>query len=139
MASQLISNIDLSKIFLGNDKTRKATYTNGTGSPVTLVPGRIMGHVISNGKVLPQNKDSTDGSQQPRFVLMSAHDAVADGASVQVTLCVSGEVDASKLICASGETLDSAVGTTGLIGDLLMANSHILLVDGVQNTFLDNQ
>lgn len=139
MPNPLISNIDLSKIFLGNNKTQKAVYTNSTGSPVTLVPGRIMGRVLVSGKVLPQDKDSTDGSQQPRFVLMSSHESVADGADVTVTLVVSGEVDASKLICSSGESLTSAVGTTGLIGDLLMANSHILLVDGVENTFADNQ
>lgn len=147
MANPLISNYDLSKIFLGNNKTIQATYTNATGSEVTLSPGRIMGRVTANNKVAPQDKDNTDGSQYPRFVLMSSH-VVANAASVTVTLCVSGEVDSAKLLFASGETLETVISSTdsntdttelGTIHDLLMANSHILLVSGTENTRYDNQ
>lgn len=138
MPNPLITNVDLSKIFLGRNRTIKATYTNPTGAEVTLNPGRIFGRVIADNKVLPQDKDSTDGSQQPRFVLMSSH-VVAIGGTATLTLCVAGDVDQGMLSFASGESLTSAVGTTGLIGDLLMANSGIILVPTIENTRLDNQ
>lgn len=149
--STLNTTIDFSKIFLGGNKTITATYTNGTGGAVTLSPGRVMGRISASNKVAPQDKDNTDGSQLGRFVLMSSHDAIADGASVTCTLCYAGEVDASKLVYGTGETGATAVSTTytdsgtdtvvipyGVNQDILVANSQLILQTGIENTALDN-
>ena len=148
----LNSKIDISKIFLGGNKTITATYTNGTGSAVTLSPGRVMGRISASNKVTPQDKDNTDGSQLGRFVLMSSHVDVANGASVICTLCFKGEVDASKLVWGSGETSTTAVSTTysdsatntvaipyGTNGDILLANSQLELITGIENSRYDNE
>lgn len=148
--STLNTTIDFSKIFLGGNKTITATYTNGTGSEVTLTPGRVFGRVSADNKVAPQDKDNTDGSQLGRFVLMSSH-VVANGASATVTLCYAGEVDASKLVYGSGETGATAVSTTytgsgtdtvvipyGVNQDILVANSQLILQTGIENTAYDN-
>lgn len=148
----LNTKIDISKIFLGGNKTITATYTNGTGSAATLSPGRVMGRISASNKVTPQDKDSTDGSQLGRFVLMSSHVDVANGASVTCTLCYKGEVDASKLVWGSGETSATAVSTTytdsaintvaipyGTNGDILLANSQLELITGIENSRYDNE
>jgi len=136
--SQLNTTIDFSQVFLGGNKCITATYTNGSGSAVTLTPGQVFVRVTSSAKVALQDKDSTDGSQRARFVLMSSHASIADGASATLTLCYAGEVDASKLVFGSGESLTTAVGTEGINQDILVANSHLILVTGIENTALDN-
>lgn len=136
--SQLNTTIDFSKIFLGGNKTITATYTNGSGSAVILTPGQVFGRITSSAKVALQDKDSTDGSQRGRFVLMSSHASIANGADATVTLCYAGEVDASKLVWGSGESLTTAVGTEGINQDILIANSQLILVFGIENTALDN-
>jgi hypothetical protein len=136
--STLNTTIDFSKIFLGGNKTITATYTNGSGSAVTLTPGQVFGRVTADAKVALQDKDSTDGSQLARFVLMSSHASIANGASATVTLCYAGEVDASKLVWGSGESLTTAVGTVGINQDILTANSQLILITGIENTALDN-
>lgn len=137
--SQLNTKIDLSQIFLGGNKTLTATYTNGSGSAVTLTPGQVFGRITASAKVALQDKDSTDGSQSARFVLMSSHASVANGADATVTLCYAGDVDASKLVWGSGESLTTAVGTAGINQDILIANSQLILVTGIENTQFDNE
>lgn len=137
--SQNNSKIDLSQIFLGGNKCVTATYTNGTGSTEALTPGIVFGRITASAKVAKQDKDSTDGSQLGRFVLMSSHAAIANGADATLTLCYTGEVDASKLVWGTGESLTTAVGTVGINQDILVANSQLVLVTGIENTKYDNE
>lgn len=150
MAGQLATNYDTSKIFLGGLRTITATYTNGSGSTVTPVPGWVFGRVTADNKVKPCDKDNTDGSQFPRFILVSDPGAITNGSSATLTLAYRGEVDSSLLVFASGESLTSVVATTytdsgadavavsfGTMHDLLIANGFEL-VSGTELSNTDN-
>jgi hypothetical protein len=115
MANPSIQNFDTTKLFLGRNYYDTATYTNSTGSEVTLTAGRLMGRVLADNKVLPQDADSTDGSQIPLGVLKENY-VVANAASVTVTYAIAGDVEGSKLIFADTEDLETVVNYIGTDG-----------------------
>lgn len=147
MANPLETDFDISKLFIGNNKFKTATYTNSTGSEVELVAGRIFGRILDGtNKVKPQASvnSSKDGSEIPRFVLASSH-TVANGASVTVTLCYAGDVAAEQLSFSDSDTLATIVDEyatspitdydkAGTIEDLLVANSHISVITATELT-----
>lgn len=136
--TMLITNFDVSKIFIWNNRYNKATYTNSTGSSVTLVKGTLLGRITSSGKVVPHTSAATDGSQNPLGILADDY-TVANGASVDVTYCDGGDVAKDKVILGSGDTMTTAVGTLGTIADLIGRNTTIKLVDSTELTGYDNQ
>lgn len=143
----LVTQFDYSKLFIWNNYFRTATYTNATGSTVTLAKGTIMGRVDATNKVYPQVSTATDGSQVPRFILANAY-TVLNGASVTVTYCTFGKVALEGVVLGGSDTLatpilasdSSAAATTtrlGLILDLL-AENNIILESTTENTYADN-
>jgi hypothetical protein len=149
MSQPTINNYDTTKLFLGRNKYKTATYTNNTGDTVTLSAGRLMGRIISSAKVAPQTGTATDGSEIPRFVLADTY-TVANGASQTVTLCYAGMVASGELIFNGSDSLTTPLDeymtspTTdydriGILEDLLIANSHIELIAGTELTANDNQ
>lgn len=143
----LTTNFDTTKVFIGDNTYISATYTNSTGSEVTLSEGRLMGRVFATNKVLPQVAASTDGSQLP-FAVLKGDYTVANGASQTVWICVGGRVDKNKVILAAGNALTTALTVTdsgaatvpqGTIEDVLRMRGNIYLVETAANTANDNQ
>ena len=143
----LVTQFDYAKLFVWNNKFATGTYTNATGSTVTLAKGTIMGRVDATGKVYPHVSTATNGSQIPRFILANAY-TVANGASVTVTFCTMGDVAIEGITYGGSDTSttpilfsdSSAAATTtraGLIIDIL-AENNIRLVSTTENTYADN-
>lgn len=143
----LTTNYDNSNLFLANNRFQTATYTNGTGSSVTLAEGTLMGRVFSNNKVLPQVSTAVDGSQMPIGVLKGSY-TVANGASVTVTFCYSGDVTSDMLTLGGSDTLATVIvmpdnagtpNTTKMatIGDALRWHG-INPISRSENTLYDN-
>ena len=133
----LWTDTDLSKIFLWNNRYDKATYTNSTGSEVTLAPGTVMGKVGATNKLLPLVAAATDGSQFPVGVLAKGA-TVANGASVDLEYCIGGDVAAEKLIFNAAEGLTTDVDDR-TIGDRLKSDTlGINPVTGTELTKADN-
>lgn len=138
----LVTNFDYGKLFVYNNRYDTRTYTNSTGSSVTLAAGTVMGTVQASGKVLPMKSDATDGSQQPIGVLAADY-TIADGASVDLSICVGGDVVESRVVLAkTGDTMSTSVGVAttggGIIRDLIQRNSAIKLVGSNENTYYDD-
>ena len=143
----LTNNLDYTKLFLGNNRYISATYTNGTGAPITLNEGQVLGRIFATGKVTPLIAASTNGSQLPLGVLRSSY-TVAAAASVTVQVCISGDVASELLLFNASETAStvvlfnssSAAATTtqaGQIGDLIY-NRGIFIITNSENTLFDN-
>lgn len=115
MANPQIANFDTSKLFLGRNFYDTATYTNSSGSEVTISEGRLLGRVGSSNLIALQDKDNTNGSQIPLGVAATTY-VVANGASVTITYCIAGRVAAELLGFASGETLATVVNYIGTDG-----------------------
>lgn len=96
--NQLFVNTDISKIFLGNQRSENESYTNNsTYSPIRLLAGTIMGRITGTDIVVPWRNDSVDGSQYPTGILMA--DLTVDiGAQLKAPLCTGGRIAAEKII-----------------------------------------
>ena len=143
-ASLLIQNyVAPNNLFLRNCFYDTATYTNSTGSSVTLAEGTLLGRVQSSNKVLPCASAATDGSQQPMGILVGSY-TVANTASATVTFCNRGEINKSAVVLNGSDTWATAVGsaTTGAgstLQDLLIKNTGISLVNNTELANYDNQ
>jgi hypothetical protein len=138
----LITNYDVSVIFLGDNFYKDVSYANSTGSTVTINPGRLIGRILSSAKVLPQVSTGTDGSQYPMAIAAETN-VVPDGTTINITVCVAGRVNESKVILGGSDTLDTPVGAEGtgggIIRDLIQRNTDILLVPSTELSNTDNQ
>ena len=139
-ANQLATNFNTQQIFLGGNFYKDFSYSNSTGSTVTIAAGRLMGQILATAKVLPNISSATDGSELPVGVAMEAY-TVADGATATVTLCISGRVNQNALTLGAGDTLDTAVRTVstggGTLGALITRNTDIELVPSTELSITD--
>lgn len=144
----LINNYSTRNIFVWNNRFTTATYTNGTGSEVSLLAGMLIGRIASSGLVKQCVSTATDGSQVPIGILTQDY-TVANGDSVTVNFCIQGDVDSGMLVFGGSpaDTLasvvslvDSATNTVkvGTLGDILNGKG-IIPVATSENTYQDNQ
>lgn len=147
MSALQINHFSQKNPFIWNSRynTITAQYTNSTGSTVDLAKARIMGRIATTGKLLPQVSTATDGSQVPMGLLAEDY-SVANGATVNVTLCIQGDVDANMIGFGGSDTLatvisltDSATNTVkiGTIGDIL-TRGGILPIASTEMNYADN-
>lgn len=151
MAGMLITNYDTSKTFLWNARSQKVTYTNTTGSSVTLPKGRLMGRIASSQKVWPHVSTATDGSEQPIGVLGDEY-VVANGATTVLTIFDGGDVAEEQIVLGGSDTMatlisrtltDSGSSTVALPGvsvrDAIHRNTALKLIQRTELTGYDNQ
>lgn len=138
----LTTNYDYSQLFIGKNLYNSATYTNSTGSTVTIQMGRLIGRVLASDKVLPQVATAVDGSEQPIGIAMETV-TVADGESVTLFYCYAGDINQNAVIFNTGESLATIVRTVstggGTLGDLITRNTTLNLYPTVQLAAYDNQ
>jgi len=114
MAQPLSQDINVAKLFLGGVRYRTASYTNDTGSDITLAKGTILGRVNDDNKVYPTDNGNSDGSQLPRFILAEDYE-VADGATSTMTFAVCGRVNKDLLVFnRAGNALTDIVKVYGV-------------------------
>lgn len=140
-ADILINNYSTENVFLGGLYMEPATYTNSTGSTVTINKGRLMGRILATDKVLPQASASTDGSEMP--IGFAGDDySVADGTTITMWIVTKGKVNENKIGLASGDTLSTAVRSVstggGTIRDLIQRNTLCLIVPATELSNYDN-
>lgn len=105
--SQMTVNYDVSKMFIFDNRYTTAVYTNGTGAPITTVAGTVMGRIAATGKIIPMLAAASDGSAIPVGILVKDY-TVAAGATVNMGICIAGDVTEDMIICQGG-TLETVV------------------------------
>lgn len=136
-------NSDVSKIFVGNNDYDTFTYKNGTGASIDLVAGTVMGRISATGAtkgyVVPCDAQSSDGSQYPIGILLSDR-TVANNETIEVSVCVKGDVVESKVVFVDTEYTDLDTVVDGrLLRDRIGSDSvGIKLVGGDELTAYDN-
>lgn len=140
MGSLIATQQYTQQLFYGFDREsiqQTCTYTNSSGSSVTIPAGRCMGQVLATGKWKLQDSTSTDGSEMPRGFNIDAV-TVADGDSLNLEILTGGVVYEELLVFATGEDLDTVVRTVstggGTIGALLRANTTIFVMKSSEGT-----
>jgi len=131
--SQLIKNFDLTKLFLGSNRFKSATYTNNTGSEVTIAAGTLLGKVTkadtnTAGHLLPHSAGDTEGANIPVGIAARTV-TVADGEAVNLQYADGGDFDVSLLTLNGSETLDTLVtiSTDGTDPDNVMAIRELII------------
>lgn len=152
--NMLISNFDLTKLFIGNNKFSSATYTNNTGSEVTIVAGTLLGKVTkpstnAAGELLPFASDDTEGANVPVGIAAQTV-TVANTESATINYAVAGEYDLDLLTLTKGtDTLATLVtlsvddaGDPDLViavRELIQAYTQLFGVQVEQLSATDNQ
>ncbi|KKN54304.1 hypothetical protein LCGC14_0593590 [marine sediment metagenome] len=135
---QAIIHTDISKIFVWNNRYDTFAYNNDDYNDVTLQAGTVMGRISATGKIKPLRSDNADGSQFPIGVLNQGR-IVAAGETVNVSICVAGDVVKDKLVFAkAGDTLDTVVSGKRLRDRIGSDTVGIKLVGGTEHTKTDN-
>ena len=136
--SQSIINYDTTKLFLFGNRYKEVVYTNSTGSSVTLPAGLVMGRIAATEKVVPIAKAASDGSQFPVGINVKAV-TVANGATVNLTICVAGDVEKSLVLFPAGTDFDDVVSLRTIEDRIMSDTAGIFLIETAQLTGFDNQ
>jgi hypothetical protein len=130
-------NTDRSKVFLWNRRSAKGQITNGTGAPITILEGTVMGRIGATNLLVAFTSAAVDGSQHPIGVLMTDY-TIAAGATADVFICDAGDVAAEKLLFQGADTLETVISGRR-VKDLLQMNAPGLkLVYSTELTNFDN-
>lgn len=132
---------DTAKIFLWNNRYQKEEYTNGTGAEVTLKAGTLMGRVHASGEIVPLTSTPAVGSEGSQFPvgILNQDVTVANGVTVDVYICVAGDVAEEKVILSGTDTLETVIADRRL-RDRIAADTHgIKLVVSDELTAFDNE
>lgn len=136
--SMAIIKTDLSKIFILNNRYKTSQFTNGTGAPVTIPEGKLLGQINATGKVAVLASASSDGSQFPVGICAQEY-IVAAGATVDMTYCVAGDVASGKVVLDGSDTMATVV-TGRTIGQRIGSDTvGIILVASTEMTAYDNE
>lgn len=136
---QSITNTDTSKIFVFNNRFETASFTNDDlYDPVQLTSGMLMGRIAATNKVVQLVKGASDGSQLPVGVLLNDH-MVDEGETVNVSICVSGDVVQDKIILLAGTAMTDVISGKTLKDRIGSDTVGIKLVSSTELTGYDNQ
>ena len=135
--NQLNLDRDQSKVFLGNNRYESITYTNSTGVDVVFVEGTLVGRIAATQLLLPLASGAADGSQFPKGV-SAQNKTVADGATVELSVCVEGDVAEGKVVFQGADDMDTVVSLKSLRDRIASDTVGINLVDAVSMTEFDN-
>jgi hypothetical protein len=145
--SQLTTNYNLSKIFLGANRFRKGSFKNTGAAAVTLKAGTLMAKVnaiavdTTNvvGYLRKFDSANTEGGAIPVGIL--AQDiTVAAGATVEnVNYCIAGDFDLDALVLPNGTDTLATVVNGKAIREHITAETQLIGVSVDQMSAYDNQ
>ena len=136
--SQIFVSTDTTKFLLGFNEFVTADVT-ASGADVDLVEGMVMGKISATAKIIPLDKDATDGSALP-FGICIKTQTVVDGTTVSITCVNKGRIAESIINFLDVETLATPTGASNFqktIRDHLN-DLGLILESGVELTAIDN-
>lgn len=132
-----IIQTDTRKVFLWENRWASGTYTNSTGSDVTLYAGTLLGRISATQKLVPLASGASDGSQYP--VGICGNDiTVANGSSTTLTYCTYGDVAEEMVILDGSDTLSTVISGRSIRDRIGADTVGIRLVAATEMTNYDN-
>jgi len=135
--NQLSNNYDYSKIFLFGNKYENGAITNGGGTDLELTAGQIMGRVASSNELVVMTSGAADGSQYPIGVL-AENVIVPAGGTIEIPICVFGEVAEEKIIFDGADDLTTVVDLKTYRDRIMSDTMGIKLIAATEMTKFDN-
>jgi hypothetical protein len=136
--NQLHSLYNTAKFLLGFNSFISAEMTAAAGDGV-LTEGLVMGRISATQKIVPLDKDATDGSQYPVGIVIEPQ-TIANGVTASVVLVNKGRV-AESLITFKDGAMTTPIGVANhqkILRDHL-GDMGFELMGGEELTGYDNQ
>ena len=106
--NQLITDFDLSKIFIFDNRFEQEDLKNTSGGEKTFKAGTVLGRVSATLELDTVKSGSVDGSETP-FGILAEDITLADAEVKEINVCISGDVALEKVILDGGDTLDTLI------------------------------
>jgi hypothetical protein len=145
--SQLATNYDRSKIFLGANRFKTASFKNTGSEAVILKAGTLMGKVtaiaIDTANVIGYLREydsaNTEGGAIPVGIL-AQEITVEPGATVEnVNYCIAGDYDLDALVLPNGTDTLATIVDGKAIREHIIAETQLIGVSVDQLSAYDNQ
>lgn len=136
--NMMITNYDLSKIFLLNNRYLTGEHTNSTYVDEVFPAGTVVGRIATSGKIVPCISSASDGSQLPIGILATDY-TIEAGATSTLTYCLQGDVASEEVGFINGtDTLDTVVSGKRYRDRIASDTAGIILKDSLDLTDYDN-
>ncbi len=119
---------DNSKLLIGGYSVKGQAYKNASASSEVIPEGTVMGRIASTSLLAKLDETKTDGSQYPVGVLASEIE-VGAGLTMNVQLCIKGDLDKSKVVVATGATLATPIANIQIADRLVGIGINLLNVN----------
>lgn len=135
--NQLANNYDYSKIFLFGNRYETGDVTNAGGADVTILAGTLIGRVAATQLLTPCASGAGDGSEFPIGV-MAQDMIIPAGETVEISMCVAGEVAEEKIKFDGSDTMATLVDGRSIRDRIASDTVGILLITSTELTNFDN-
>ncbi len=136
--NQLHTDFDTSKIFIFNNRFEQFDFENTTGALQNLLAGQLIGRVTATNNLEVLKSAAVDGSEIPLGIL--AEDVTLQiGETLEVNICIEGEVAIEKVILDGADTLDTIIDGRPIRDRINADTAGIKLTAADQVTGFDNQ
>ena len=135
----LHNDYDTSKLFLFDNDDEVGELLNDSGAAKTFEAGLVMARVAATNQLVPLDPAGADGSQYPVGILMQTVTDLADAATKQVNIVISGEVAENLIILEGATTLDTVIENKTVRDRIKSDTRGIALVPVKALTKFDNQ
>lgn len=145
--SQLTTNYDRSKIFLGGNRFKTGSFKNIGAEEITLVAGTLIAKVTANtietdnviGYLREYDSGDEEGGAIPVGILAQEIKVGAGETVENVNYCIAGDYDLDALVLPNGsDTLDTVVNGKA-IREHIIAETQLIGVSVDQLSAYDNQ
>lgn len=134
--NQASFNIDQSKIFIFGNRYEEVVFKNLTVPTIDVPAGTLLGRVAGENAVTICKSGATDGSQWPIGILATSINQIAGDATIDVNMCINGDVAEEKIIFDGSDTMATVVSNRILRDWLQLAG--VKAVSGTELTGFDN-
>lgn len=142
-APGLVTNYNVQQIFLGENWYEDKNFTNGTGSPIVIAPGTVLGTILASNTWALMQSTNTDGSEIPKAIFYNENFSytVPANSTVLISGCTKGYVNQNALTFANGtDTINTplkADTTGGITVQDAIRQIGILLVPSIELSVTD--
>lgn len=134
--NQLTADYDYAKIFIGSNFFKPGPTITASGADVVIAAGQVIGKNTSSLFDVLKSA-SVDGSQYPSGIAARDY-IIPDGESIEISICVSGEVAKEKVVFDGSDDFDTVVDGRILEERIQADTAGIILVETCENTIFDN-
>lgn len=137
--NQVITNYDLSKVFLLNNRYQTGSYTNSGYTAILLPQGTVLGRIAATRAIVPLVSTASDGSQFPIGILSQDY-IVQPGAVTSLMYGVCGDVAQEEIGFINGtDTFNTIVSGRTLFDRIQCDSVGLFIKASVDLTDYDNQ